>query len=222
MFLIFALGHNAQLTDEDGALRLDDEGACRGLEYMAELVAEKGLTQPETLYWPREEIERRFAEGKLAMVIARPGFVLDLDLNHPELKYGTARLPTRAEHFAYMSADYLCALKSTAHPKLAVELMMALRDEKYSERWRMVGCLPVHKRAVREAYASKDEKLKPFLDYLESARSVPARGWDEAGHWVNTALVLGLTGRKAPQEALQAAQQAMEQQAAKTTATATE
>ncbi len=207
-FLTYLWAHGGRLCDDKGRLNLTSPEATRALEYMVALVAEKGLTQPEALTWSQDDVERAFQLGRLAMVIGRSPLILTLDTRAPDLRYGVERLPSRSKAFAQIDVDYLAVMATTSQPELCARFLLLLLSDKYARRLSMVGGLPARKNLLRELLSSRDEKLKPFLDRLEKAHTVPCRNWEKLREAVNHALYLALSGREAPRDALRIAQEA--------------
>ncbi len=198
--LLHAFGGEA--VDAEGALQLGSEVAAKALAYWVEL-ARAGATPPEALSWSAADMERAFADGRVAMVLAGQGFGGWLKRNRPQLAVGITAAPGDKAPGNQISCDLVVALASTSKPRECGAFLRFVASPRAQRALWMMGGLPVCTDHVREA--RQFANLAPFLADLETAQGWPLTEGDTAAAVIEHAIWLALSGREEPAVALQAA-----------------
>lgn len=201
-FLDLLHAQGTKSADPEGTPDLASEEAEATVAYWVEL-RRSGALQPEGLSWSEEDLQTAFARGRLGMMIAGPELLVRIRAEAPELQVGTAPVPAEHDPALPISADVLVALSSTRQSAQAVEFMRFMASAEAQRGMSLLGGLPTcrkHYESVRD-----DRDVRPFVLGLERAWGLPMHGLGQTQRIVERALMLALSGRMRPSEALKAA-----------------
>jgi len=121
-----------------------------------------------------------FKDGKVGMVMGFSPLAAQLDAER-KLNYGVAQMPTNTGTPVTLGVeDYLMAFKKKGNQEAARQFLDLYYQPAQITRWITAeGFLPVTKSGLQQM--SGNEKLKPYLDALPSARLAPTTDptWDK-------------------------------------------
>ena len=121
-----------------------------------------------------------FKDGKVGMVMGFSPLAAQLDAER-KINYGVAQMPTNTGTPVTLGVeDYLMAFKKKGNQEAARQFLDLYYQPEQITRWITAeGFLPVTKSGVQQM--SGNEKLRPYLDALPSARLAPTTDptWDK-------------------------------------------
>lgn len=140
------------------------------IEYYIDLLNKTSV--PGSINVNLADIQKSFAEGKVAMFVTTQDYVQEL-MKDPNLKdkIGVGQMPHDKYQTAFAGADVLVITKQSKHPKEAWELLKFLvSTESQIDYCKTVGFLPVVKSAASDPYFTNDPIKKGFLQALEHGK----------------------------------------------------
>lgn len=196
-FLAFA-GSSGGFVDGEGNYALNTSANVRALDFMGELVR-AGYTNADPDKESRGSLEKSFAEGKVAMLMASPSLPAIASESGSEIRYGLAAFPSAEGDTSRAPAacDMLVTFANSAEEDPAARneaisrfLTAFYDDEVYADYVRTEGFLPVTFSAASKM-AATDFGVDSWIALLSSGRCAP----DQMEYWkeVRSGLVEAMT-----------------------------
>ncbi len=190
--------------------RLNTPDDVKALEFWQKLIDEK-LASPDTLVRSQYDSTATFNSGNAAMAISGP-WELPRMATDAKFDYRVALLPTMTAGSPRVSAlgegDNVILAKSK-HPKEAFELLEYAASQ-LPRVWNDWGFLPVKPVTVDHPKWAADYAV--FLQALQTARvRGPSPHWADISQAIQTAIQSALTHQATAQQALDTAQNAVEE-----------
>jgi multiple sugar transport system substrate-binding protein len=198
--------HGGELI-ENGKSGVASPAAIQSLEFYRSLI-DQGLTEPDPTGYNRQDIERLFKQGRVAMILTGPWLRGQMKTDAPNINYGIALIPAGSKKATYGVTDDLMIFKSSQQKKLAWQF---LSETAFSPKWRIEfttkeGFLPVTKVEAEQPQFTNDPQLKAFIDMLPYAHFAPQiPSWEEMADATIRALQKVYTGQAKPDAALKEA-----------------
>lgn len=198
--------HGGELI-ENGKSGVASPAAIQSLEFYRSLI-DQGLTEPDPTGYNRQDIERLFKQGRVAMILTGPWLRGQMKTDAPNINYGIALIPAGSKKATYGVTDNLMIFKSSQQKKLAWQF---LSETAFSPKWRIEfttkeGFLPVTKVEAEQPQFTNDPQLKAFIDMLPYAHFAPQiPSWEEMADATIRALQKVYTGQAKPDAALKEA-----------------
>lgn len=163
------------------AWAINSEKNVQALQFLAALANTHKVTQVNPGKTNRTDgAFQLFKDGKVGMVIGFSPLAAQLDAER-KVSYGVTQMPTNVGTSVTLGVeDYLMAFKKTGNQEAVRQFLDLYYQPEQITRWIAAeGFLPVTK-SGRERM-SGNEKLKPYLDALPSARLAPTTDpvWDK-------------------------------------------
>jgi multiple sugar transport system substrate-binding protein len=169
---------------------------------------DEGLTEPDPTGLNRQDIERLFKQGRIAMILTGPWLRGQIKTDAPDLNYGIAPIPAGSTKATYGVTDTLMVFKSSSQKDLAWKF---LSETAFSDKWRIdfstkEGFLPVMKAEAQAPVFTGDPQLKAFTEMLPYAHfAPPVANWEQMVDAVISALQKSYIGQAKPEDALKEA-----------------
>jgi len=192
---------------KDGKSAVSSPEAIAALTLYKDLM-EQGLTEPEPTGSNRQDIERLFKTGRIAMILTGPWLRGQIKDEAPNLNYGISAIPAGSTKATYGVTDSLMVFKSSEHKELAWQF---LTEQAFSTKWRVEltskeGFLPVTKAEAEQPMFTDDPQLKAFTDMLPYAHfAPPVANWEQMADAIIRALQQVYTKQAEPEAALKEA-----------------
>ncbi len=170
----FAFG-NGGGWKKDGKWTLDSAENVEAFKFMNQLVNEDKVTNPKPTAINRDELQKVFGSGKLAMMLTANFFPGMLKADSPKLNYGVASMPVNDNkpQTALFVQDSLMVFKSTkAQQAIGKFLDYVYSDSVYETFVKKEGFLPVTK-SLGEKMAGEDPQTAEFMKALSIAQTYP-------------------------------------------------
>lgn len=213
-FSYFSWGNGGDWK-EGGEWALNSPENVEGLEFLTDLIREDKVTNPEPTAINREDLQRVFGQGQVAMMITANFMPTILASDAPDLNYGVGPIPVNEgkDPVNLGVQDFLMVFNSTEHPEAVSKFLDYLYDEETHEAFmKAEGMLPALK-PVGDKMGAEDELMAQFIEQLPLAKFYPLT--DPAFSQVRLetikAVQQAFLGEKTPQEALDDLQQLAEQ-----------
>ncbi|MGS2619423.1 extracellular solute-binding protein [Micromonospora sp. LZ34] len=165
---------NGGSWNEGDMITADNPRNLEAVQFMKRMI-DAGLTQPDPGASDRTPMLDVFIQGKIAMAVGLPPTVGQIAQKNPNLKYGTAPIPTRdGQSMTLGVADHLMAFKNDGSKQEAIKAFLDyfFSAEVYKKFVDTEGFLPTTKSG---AEALKDKKeIASFLQVLPGAKFYPS------------------------------------------------
>ncbi len=195
-------GWGGRLCDDEGQLMLSTAASAEALDLFGQLVR---FAQPEVLSWSQKELEGLFLDGKLAMLVTDSWWAQEV-ASDPELDLAVqmVALPRQSQPVAHLIAEGLAVLQNSAYEKQCVEFVRMVCETQSQAQLLKLGGLPT---GPDLADACRADPLRASLTAtLDHVRSIPVQDREKVLEALRVAIYLSLSGRMAPAEALQQAE----------------
>lgn len=175
---------------------------------------DRGLTEPDPTGYNRQDIERLFMQGRVAMLLTGPWLRGQIKTQAPNLNYAIAPIPAGTAKATYGVTDSLMLFKTSRQKKLAWQF---LTETAYDLKWRTdftlkEGFLPVLKAVAGLPQFVDDPQMKAFTALLAYAHfAPPVPNWEQIADTTIRALQQIYTGQAGPEAAMQQAALAIDQ-----------
>jgi multiple sugar transport system substrate-binding protein len=186
-----------------------------GLEQLSRMIKEGSISKG-ALTWNEEDAKNQFANGRAAMMINSATYVNILRKENPKLQWDVALLPKDKTGQTFLSAENLSIGATSQNPDKAWELITWLQQPE-----ELSAYLPVrNKLAARNDVTdpSNDPVRKVFSEQLEEAWAPDEKLAPKASEvmtHIQAALQASASGSASTDEALAAAQKAIDESLAK-------
>lgn len=213
-FSYFIWGNGGDWKDGDEWV-LNSPENVEGLEFLTHLIREDKVTNPEPTAINREDLQRVFGQGQVAMMITANFMPTILASDAPGLNYGVAPIPVNEgkDPVNLGVQDFLMVFNSTEHPDAVGRFLDYLYEEENHEAFmKAEGMLPALK-PVGDKMGEEDELMKQFIEQLPLAKFYPLSdpAFSEMRLETIKAVQQAFLGEKTPQQALDDLQQIAEQ-----------
>jgi multiple sugar transport system substrate-binding protein len=175
---------------------------------------DRGLTEPDPTGYNRQDVERLFMQGRVAMLLTGPWLRGQIKTQAPNLNYGIAPIPAGTTKATYGVTDSMMVFKSSKQKQLAWQF---LSETAYDPKWRAEftlkeGFLPVLKSVAVLPQFTGDPQFKAFTALLAYAHfAPPIPNWEQIADTTIRGLQQIYTGQAAPEPALKQAAAAIDQ-----------
>jgi multiple sugar transport system substrate-binding protein len=192
---------------ENGKSGVASPGAIASLQLYRDMI-DQGLTEPQPTGSNRQDVERLFKQGRIAMLLTGPWLRGQIKTEAPTLNYALAPIPAGTTKATYGVTDSLMVFKSSQVKPLAYQF---LSETAFSPKWRIEfttkeGFLPVTKVEADQPIFTNDPQLKAFTAMLPYAHfAPPVANWEQMVDAIIRALQLVYTGQAKPDAALKEA-----------------
>ena len=203
-FAYFLWGAGGDFLDSQGNWTFNTPQGVEALTFLKQLY-DDGLMEPEALTVNRDEQQKRFAQGRTAMIAS--GSYIEPQI----VKYGNgihfdfSSIPVKAGVGGanMVVADYLVVPKATQHLEEVKKFVQAFYDDpQYVSYVTGEGFLSGRK-SLASAIATTDS-LKKFSALVETGKSMPRQDprYQEVSQLIKAAVQKALLGQMSPQAAL--------------------
>ncbi len=194
--------HGGALYDDEGHLRLDSAAMVAALECFGRLAQ---VAPPQALTWTQPELEGLFAQGKLAMLLTDSWWVQQVTQDQEfDWQVQMLGLPRQSQPTAHLIGEGLAIFRDTPHERECLEFARMIAQQQCQAQLLNLGGLPTGPGLVA---ACRDDPLRAALALsLDQARDVPTADREKVYSALSLAVYLSLSGRMAPAEAVQHAQ----------------
>lgn len=175
---------------------------------------DRGLTEPDPTGYNRQDIERLFMQGRVAMLLTGPWLRGQIKTQAPNLNYAIAPIPGGTTKATYGVTDSLMLFKTSRQKPLAWQF---LTETAYDVKWRTEftlkeGFLPVLKAVAALPQFTDDPQMKAFTALLAYAHfAPPIPNWEQIADTTIRALQQIYSGQAAVEPAMQQAASAIDQ-----------
>ena len=175
---------------------------------------DRGLSEPDPTGYNRQDVERLFMQGRVAMLLTGPWLRSQIKTQAPNLNYGIAPIPAGTTKATYGVTDSMMVFKSSKQKQLAWQF---LSETAYDPKWRAEftvkeGFLPILKSVAALPQFTEDPQLKAFTALLAYAHfAPPIPNWEQIADTTIRGLQQIYTGQAASESALRQAALAIDQ-----------
>lgn len=172
-FQLWANGNGGHWVDDAGNWTIASDENVETLEFLTGLV-DDGLTQPNPAKTDRADVFNAFSQGKIGMLRGHPQLQTIIADQGGKIEYAIAPNPANGDNPSTTLGvqDYLMAFDNEGNTEAVKKFLDFFYQEgNYAELLTTEGFLPVTESAG--AKLAGDEKLKPFIDALPSAKFYP-------------------------------------------------
>lgn len=146
-----------------------------GLQFMVDLTNKYKVTNPQPTAIARDDLQKIFGQGKLAMLYTANFFPTVIKSEAPNLNFGFAPIPpnTGKPEGNLGVQDFLMIFKSTKAPEAVGKFLdWFYQDDNYVQFMQNEGMLPTTK-SGGDLLVQKDPTVKQYIDLLPKARFYP-------------------------------------------------
>lgn len=195
----------------DGEWSFNIPENVEALQFMTDLVNEHEVTNSDPTSINRDELQRVFAEGNIAMMNTANFFPTILEQEAPNLDWDFSSIPRNegVPEFSLGVQDFLLIFDNGNNTDgISQFLDFFYQEERYQEFLEQEGMLPTT-RSMGETMSDQDSMAARFIEQLPRAKFYPLQDpqLDQVFSDVNTACQQALRGERSPQEALDELQQ---------------
>jgi multiple sugar transport system substrate-binding protein len=198
--------HGGELL-ENGKSGIAGEAGVKAANLYKSML-DAGLTEPDPTAYNRQDIERLFKTGKVAMILSGPWLRGQIKTEAPDLNYDIASIPEGSAKATYGVTDSIMIFKSSQMKDVAWKF---LSEAAFTDKWRREftlkeGFLPVFKSVAADPHFANDPQLKAFTDMLPNAKFAPLiPNWEQMADTTAGALQKIYLGQVQPDAALKEA-----------------
>lgn len=168
------------------------EGA-KAFGFLGDLVKD-GSMSTEVINWTQSDLMKKFATGKVAMMINGPWQLPELKTTAPELKYGLSLVPKDKEFASVLGGENLGVVKGDNEAEAVEFIKYVTSPEVLTTFAQSFGYFPTRKDIAADPYWSENEQLKVFTENMNYAQPRgPHPKWPEISNVMSEALVESLT-----------------------------
>ncbi|MEK6646514.1 MAG: sugar ABC transporter substrate-binding protein [Candidatus Firestonebacteria bacterium] len=201
-FYLFFWSVGGEFFDANKKCIINTTVGIKALQFYVDLVNRYHITQPEVTSWSKNELQRLFEQGRLAMLETGPWAMDSIKKNSPDLKFSVTSLPRENVQVTEIVTDNIVILNSSANKDACAKFIDFAYQDKYRLAFAKLGMVPEKITVSNDDFFQKDAKWKVFVDMISSARSTPLMQWDKIESAISNAIYDALTGRKTPKQAL--------------------
>jgi multiple sugar transport system substrate-binding protein len=191
---------------KDGEYVVNSPEGKKALQFMVDLTNKEKVTNESPTSINRDEMQKVFMQGRVAMMITGPWLRNMIKNEAPDLNYGIASIPQDKHEITSAVTDTLMlstgARKDKQHEEAVVKFIRFIYQPKYRQEFdEKEGMLPEMIEVGKTM--SADPSTKAFIDLLPYARFLPLH---PKNNEINQVLVgeiqLAIQGKKSPDQAL--------------------
>lgn len=184
----------------------------RALSFLTDLV-EQGVVSKEVLNWKQGDVEKQFIAGNAAMIVNGPWIVNSIRENAPDKNWGVTLLPKDKEYASALGGENIVILENSQVKDEAWDfLTWFMTKENNMEFVKEVGRFSPLADVSPEDIWADDPIMQVFAEEMKYARPRgPHPKWPEISTAIITAVQESLTGSKTPEDALQGAQERIDE-----------
>lgn len=169
-FQPFLRQNGVDFIDEDRNIATaNDAAAIEAMQFYVDLIRKYKVTPPGITTIALQDIQKMFAEGKVAMFFDASDAALRLS-REPALagKVGVALLPHRKEHAAFAGVDMVVMTKRAKNKEAAWRFISHfLSTDSMAKYCKEVGFMPVRKSVAVDPYFAKDPILSVYAKQMQ-------------------------------------------------------
>ena len=201
--IIWACG--GTLHSEDAGYTLATEPATQALELVSRLAQ---FAQPQVLTWQEAELERLFADGRLAMLVTDSWWVERIRGEKPgQLQMKLLPLPAQDKPVGHLIGEGLAIVNGSDHERQCLEFVRMFCQPESQAKLLELGGLPSGPNCGQ--VNDQDSICAALAASTDHSRSLPAYGRPKLLDALQWAVYLSLSGRQEPSEALATAEKAL-------------
>jgi multiple sugar transport system substrate-binding protein len=191
---------------KDGKYAVNSPEGKRALQFMVDLINKYKVTNSSPTSIDRDEMQKVFMQGRMAMMITGPWLRGMIAKEAPNLKYGIAPIPQDKTMITSAVTDTLMlsanARKDKAHEAAVLKFLKFIYQSKYRQQFdEKEGMLPEMVEVGKTM--SADPSTKAFIDLLPYARFLPLHlKNNEMNQILVGEIQLAMQGKKTPDQAL--------------------
>ncbi|ANY71046.1 sugar ABC transporter substrate-binding protein [Paenibacillus sp. BIHB 4019] len=161
--------------------------------FLADLVKDGSMSK-EVINWTQSDLMKKFATGKVAMMINGPWQLPELKTTAPDLKFGLALVPKDKEFASVLGGENLGVVKGDNEAE-AIEFIKYVASPEVMKPFdESFGYFPPRKDVAADPYWSENEQLKVFTENMNYAQPRgPHPKWPEISNALSEALNESLT-----------------------------
>jgi multiple sugar transport system substrate-binding protein len=180
------------------------------LQFMTDLVNKHKVTNPDPTTINRDELQKVFAQGQIAMMNTANFFPTILEQEAPNLDWDFGPIPRNegVPEFSLGVEDFLMVFNTAENTELIGEFLdFFYEKDRYTKFLEQEGMLPTTKQ-VGETMSARDPMIARFIDQLPKAKFYPLQDpqLDSIIKDIARACQQALRGEKSPKQALDALQ----------------
>ncbi|MCD6351603.1 MAG: extracellular solute-binding protein, partial [Armatimonadetes bacterium] len=168
----------------------------------------KGACEPQLLTWSQDELEKAFADQKLACLVTRGSFEEELGPGKEERRrWAVTTLPGQPP-FMTASVDCFVIPRRAEQPEAAAKFLAFVLSSEGQAQIAEAGGLPID---ARLAQLSDSPSVRTAGACLKTLRGLPHRDWRPLMVAVERAFYVAVSGRRSVSRALEDAEEAYNQ-----------
>lgn len=173
--------------------------SIKALTFVTNLVKNKYVSA-ESINWTQNDVEKQFASGNSAMMVAGPWHIPNVAKDAPNLKYTIAYIPKDKEYSSSLGGENLGITKACKNVDAAWDFLSTFLSTDNNVKFnKNGGTISPHSNATAEMQYPNDPVMKIFIEQLAYAKPRgPHPKWTELSSAIQDALQQSLTGTKAP------------------------
>jgi len=203
-FFFYFWSAGGRFFDESGKCTLNSAAGVKALTFYCDLANRHHVTQPELTTWNRKQTRRLFEAGRLAMFATGPWGVEQLRKNAPGVEFGVVPLPVDREPVTQIITDHLVLARYSKQKDRAAAFVNFAFQDAHRLAFARLGILPEKTTVAADDHFQQDPCWKVFVDVIPHGHTIPLIEWEPIGIAIREAMYQALSGRKTPQEALDA------------------
>lgn len=192
---------------KDGKYAVNTPEGQKALQFLVDMVRTEKVTNESPTSINRDEMQKVFMQGKVAMMITGPWLRAMIKKEAPNFNYGIAPIPMDKHDITSAVTDTLMMSTNTRKDKAkeaaAIKFLKFMYQPKYRQQFdEKEGMLP-ELTEVGKAMSAADPSTKAFIDLLPKARFLPLHPKNnEMNQTLVSEIQLALLGQKDPAKAL--------------------
>ena len=198
--------HGGELLQDGKSAIASEAGVKSAMLYKS--MIDQGLTEPSPTGSNRQDIEKLFKQGRVALLLSGPWLRGQIKTEAPKLDYGIAPMPMGTTKATYGVTDSIMMFQSS---KMKDTAWKFLEEEAFSPKWRIEfttkeGFLPVTHAEAEAPQIKGDPQLEAFTALLPEAHFAPLiPNWEQMADTTSAALQTIYLGKAKPDAALKEA-----------------
>ncbi|MBC7286574.1 MAG: extracellular solute-binding protein, partial [Armatimonadetes bacterium] len=195
-FYFFLWSAGGDFFDSDGRVVLDGLLPLACMQWYSDLYLRHRVTQPSPSAWHRNECQRLFERGRLAMFETGPWAVAALGKHNPGLDYAVTRLPispptlpvrvgnrtaqvkAKPTRVTQVITDHLMLMRYSPNKDAALSFIRFAYQRQWRQRFCELGMVPELVEVGSSSHFQGDSRWKVFVDALADGKYVPLMRWE--------------------------------------------
>jgi|SRR5699024_244498 len=182
---------------------MNSEGAKEALSFLNKLI-EDGSMGSDIVNETQDDITRKFASGKVAMMVNGPWNIERLKEENPDLNFGTAQIPKNDEFASVLGGENMAVIKDSNVDGAFDFITWLLDSDRIEEFSAETGVFPPIKEVLEESdFWKEDEHLSAFVPIMEDAEPRgPSPDWPSISEAIQIAIQEVFTDTESVDDAL--------------------